>query len=98
MQSWNALSIGRGSISLVGGLLLSLLVITEPVAGQDLPIPELLLWEAHMTSYGQMYCNALASPSISLLDAVYYDAQRVFLRIGDYTGNASWTTCAQRAA
>src|SRR5258708_7749964 len=80
---------------LVGGFVLSLLVLTPGLAvSQQLPIPQLSLWEAQMLSYGQTHCAALATSNISLLDSVYYDADRVFYQIGDYTGNPSWTTCA----
>src|SRR5713226_3656929 len=102
MKPRNTVSTRRLSTGFVARFLLSLLVIAPvmapgPAAGQ-LPIPQLALWEANMVSYGQTHCNALATPNISLLDQVYYDAQRVFLQIADFTGNAAWTTCAQRGA
>ena len=74
---------------LVGGFMLSLLVLTPGLAvSQQLPIPELTLWEAQMLSYGQAHCV------LDALDQVYYDAERVYYQIADYTGNSSWITCA----
>ena len=98
MTSWKALPVCRASC-VTAWLLLSLLVMVGPVAGQQLPIPQLTLWQAQMTSYGQTTCDFLSKSNTfdNLLNAVYYDAQRVFLQIGDYTGVSSWTTCANTA-
>jgi len=79
-------------------VLLSALAAAVPVAAQT-PIPQLALWEAHMLTYGQAACAYLAAPHLFQEDLgeVYYDAERVFYQIADYTGDASWNTCAQRA-
>src|SRR5438094_4291292 len=79
-------------------VLLSALAAAVPVAAQT-PIPQLALWEAHMLTYGQAACAYLAAPHLfeEDLGEVYYDAERVFYQIADYTGDASWNTCAQRA-
>ena len=79
-------------------LLLSLLVATVPAAGQ-VPIPGFELWQTQMIAYGQPDCDYLAQAHTpdDALNHVYYDAERVFYQIADYTGNATWTTCAQRA-
>jgi hypothetical protein len=85
---------------IVALLLFSLLGLAPvPAASQELPIPRLALWEAHMLSFGQTHCDYLAQPHTpgELLDHVYYDAERVFYQIADYTGDSAWTTCAQRA-
>lgn len=52
-----------------------------------------------MISAGEALCTYLAGPHTDdeLLSHVYYDAQRVFLQIGDYTGDAKWSDCAERA-
>src|SRR5262245_10667016 len=67
--------------------------------GQTLPIPQKALWESQMVEYGQRHCDALIAAQDGPIDAVlgptYYDATKVYYKIGDYTGQASWTTCAQ---
>ena len=73
------------------------LVISSP----ELPaIPDLSLWESQMISYGRSHCQQLSKPGRTfdqeLLDT-YYDAQRVYYQIADYTNDASWNTCAQAA-
>lgn len=52
-----------------------------------------------MISAGQALCDYLAEPHTDdeLLSQVYYDAQRVFVQIGDDTGDAKWNACAQHA-
>ncbi len=64
------------------------------------PIPELARWKAQMLTSGRALCSYLAEPHSfdDLLSAVYYDSQRVFLQIAEYTGDAGWTRCADRAA
>ncbi|HEV8585505.1 MAG TPA: hypothetical protein VGT02_11110 [Methylomirabilota bacterium] len=62
-------------------------------------IPEVGRWETQMVRFGRATCDYLAGAHTpdELLAAVYYDALRVFYRIGDYTRDAAWTACAQRA-
>lgn len=94
-----------GNLMLVASLLLIAAFATPgtsaPAEGAALaPIPELDKWKARMVTAGRALCDYLAgqrSPE-ELLGHVYYDAQRVFLQIADYTGDSSWNTCAQRAA
>lgn len=76
---------------------LILILVAAPATAQ--PIPQLALWEAHMTAVGQARCDYLASGASQdlKLQNVYYDAIRVFYQIADYTGNPAWNTCAQRA-
>lgn len=52
-----------------------------------------------MTSAGAALCKYLAEPHTldELLGQVYYDAERVFFQIADYTGEAKWNACAQHA-
>jgi hypothetical protein len=76
-------------------------VVSIPAAGgAEEPIPELARWEANMRSFGRTHCDYLgeAHPFDEKLTRVYYDAQRVFQQIADYTGGPGWVTCAQRAA
>jgi hypothetical protein len=87
-----ALRTHRASIAFVAALAFVLLTIAlVPTASAELPIPQLTLWESHMASFGQTHCH------LGTLDQVYYDAERVYYQIADYTGNPSWNTCAQFA-
>lgn len=82
----------RAWVHVVASLLTAaLLMPAAPAWGAELPIPELTLWEAHMLTYGQSNCY------LGSLDHVYYDAERVYYQIADYTGDATWNTCAQLA-
>jgi hypothetical protein len=63
-------------------------------------VPQLALWQSNMTTYGKTICAQLSSSSLTAdqkLAATYYDSQRVFYNIRDYTGAGSWDTCAQTA-
>ena len=77
-------------VAVVAPLLSAILVAAAPAAAQS-PIPQLALWEAQMLSYGQTHCV------LGALDEVYYDAERVYYQIADYTGNPAWITCAHLA-
>jgi hypothetical protein len=62
-------------------------------------VPQLALWQSNMT-YGQTFCAQLTDPSLTFdqkLGATFYDSQRVFYNIRDYTGASSWDACAQNA-
>ncbi|MGH9189995.1 MAG: Ig-like domain-containing protein, partial [Acidimicrobiales bacterium] len=89
----------RVHLSVVAWLLTTLLVIpVVPAGGAELPIPQLSLWESQMVTVGQQRCADLAGPSDdSKFANTYYDAQRVFYQIADYTGDTSWNACAQDA-
>lgn len=83
-------------------LLLATLCVSSIVRGAQsgiVPVPELDRWRTQMISAGEALCAYLAGPRTDdeLLSHVYYDAQRVFLQIGDYTGDGKWNVCAQRA-
>jgi hypothetical protein len=57
-------------------------------------------WEAQMVHYGKIHCDALSKREGTFdekLAATYYDAQAVFYRIADYTGDSAWLRCAERA-
>jgi hypothetical protein len=63
-------------------------------------VPQLALWQSNMTTYGQTFCAQLSKPALTTdakLGATFYDSQRVFYNIRDYTGANSWDTCAQNA-
>lgn len=62
-------------------------------------IPELTRWEENMKSWGARHCATLTSgASFDVrLDAQYYDAERIYLNIRDYTKDASWLDCAAAA-
>ncbi len=63
------------------------------------PIPNLALWESTMTSLADKWCTAFAGAPLSFgteSEPWYYDGGRVYLQIGDYTGNMShWLPCAE---
>ena len=63
-------------------------------------VPQLALWESNMTTYGQTFCTQLTNTSLTFdqkLNTTYYDSQRVFYNIRDYTGGTTWETCALKA-
>src|SRR2546422_10023046 len=61
----------------------------SPVFAQS--IPYLSQWETNMRTYGSLHCV------LGTLDQVYYDAERVYYQIADYTGDPSWLNCSQLA-
>lgn len=68
-------------------------VVNSTVPGED-------VWRGHMLQYGRMHCDSLKNRNLSFdqkLAATYYDAQLVFYRIADYTGDKSWNGCAEDA-
>jgi hypothetical protein len=84
---------------LTTALLVTTLVPASNSASQLAPIPQLKRWETQMVTFGQAVCDSLATGKTpdERLSSVYYDAQRVFLQMADYTGNGAWNVCAQRA-
>jgi hypothetical protein len=67
-----------------------------PITAQ-MPIPSLAQWQSNMTRYGTTHCQTIQADPAGQLAATYYDAQRVYLQIGDYTRNGTWKACAQAA-
>jgi len=60
----------------------------------DVPLTSLAQWQAHMTTYGRYHCTPAEQ---SLYDGFvwYYDGERVYYQIADYTkDSATWTPCA----
>ncbi|MCF6287924.1 MAG: hypothetical protein L3J53_01630 [Proteobacteria bacterium] len=71
---------------------------------QSITLPEIALWEDYMTTYGQQWGETILAYSNEELTSpvarnnVYYDGQRIFFQIADYTGNTEpWSSYAQRA-
>jgi hypothetical protein len=54
-----------------------------------------------MVSFGEMHCDKLAADQTStdpnIVADMFYDGERVYFQIADYTGDASWNRCAQYA-
>ena len=86
--------------SSVAVIIIVIALLTAVPVGAQTPIPQLALWEANMRSYGQLACEYLGQPhSFDVyLTEVYYDAERAFQQVAEYTGDGAWLTCAQRAA
>jgi hypothetical protein len=65
------------------------------------PIDPVLLnqWQQQMLHFGQQHANSLSGLSgDAALNAIYYDAARVFYQIADYTHDPSWLAPAHEAA
>jgi len=62
-------------------------------------IPELARWKSQMLTFGQKACQttAAATTADEKLGATYYDATRVYEQIADFTGQAAWEDCAEKA-
>ena len=86
--------------SSVAVIIIVIALLTAVPVGAQTPIPQLALWEANMRSYGQLACEYLGQPHSfdEYLTEVYYDAERAFQQVAEYTGDGAWLTCAQRAA
>lgn len=77
----------------------SLTVLDQPtplVLGEFAEVtatPNLAKWESNMVTYGKSHC---VPEEMSLWEgfAWYYDGQRVYFQIADYTKDLSWNTCA----
>jgi hypothetical protein len=77
-------------------------------ASEVVPIPELSTWESHMVEYGRKHCQSMVDYdamtgdqavqlSGSRLGTTYYDGERVYYQIADYTGDPTWKYCARFA-
>jgi hypothetical protein len=63
-------------------------------------IPDLKRWEQQMVAFGRVHCEELSNSSQSFdsrLADTYYDAERIYYQIADYTKDAFWQQCAQQA-
>lgn len=93
---------GRAATA-IGVLAILLLAAGGPVSATGegrAPIPEIERWKAQMVKYGRAVCDRLSEPRPldDLLGLTYYDGQRVFLQIAEYTGDTAWIACAEQAA
>jgi PKD repeat protein len=73
---------------------------TVPVSVSMKAIPLLSQWQSQMITFGKLNAAALADPTATngtLLGETYYDAERVFYQIANYTGDSSWITAALNA-
>ena len=68
-----------------------------PIVGVS--IPELARWESNMRTKGAAHCATLKAGGAwdPLLAATYYDAERVYYQVFEYTQDASWLSCAHAA-
>jgi hypothetical protein len=70
------------------------------VSAQTTPIPLLSQWEQMMVQYGNQHCQMLQGSWASgdeKLAGTYYDAERVYYQIADYTNDSKWLDCARAA-
>lgn len=78
-------------------LTLSTLSLPQHVRAQS----ELPAYERNMTSFGQRHCDYLKTAPSNYSDphlaATYYDAERVYFNIRDYTRITAWADCAAAA-
>jgi Putative Ig domain len=66
------------------------------------PIPSLSKWQSNMTTYGAMWCvQKTSNGAMCGIGAEncswYYDGQRIYYQIADYTNDSSWNTCANNS-
>jgi hypothetical protein len=57
-------------------------------------------WQENMLTHGQKYCELLkdrSKPWAIRSENAYYDAERIYFQIADYTGDNRWNECAQAA-
>src|SRR2546425_7056277 len=64
-------------------------LVPPPAVALAQSIPSLALWQSNMLTFGSQHCV------LGTLDQVYYDAERVYYQIADYTRDPSWLTCSQ---
>ena len=82
-------------------ILLIVLYLALNMAKAD---PNIASFETNMRTYGQTLCGKLATYSgddqwgqPNGLNDTYYDGQRVFYNLRDYTNDLTWLPCAERA-
>jgi hypothetical protein len=86
-------------VSRVAFFPLTVLPPPEPLAKVPVdnpPIPELEKWEDQMVAFGTRHVDAerIAGHGVWEGGVWYYDGQRVFYQIADYTGDAGWLEAA----
>jgi hypothetical protein len=65
-----------------------------------MPPIDVTAWEADLETYGSAACAGFDEPTATfdqLLGATYYDATNVYLQAAEYTGDAKWSACADKA-
>ena len=63
-------------------------------------LPEYSKWETNMINFGKKHCASIKDKSRGFdprLADTYYDAEWIYYRIYDYTGDTSWLSCADAA-
>ncbi len=70
--------------------------LASAIRKTERPVPELSLWESQMEEWGRVHGERFLDGTYSFA-YVYYDSQRVFYNVADYTGDASWLAYAERA-
>jgi len=70
--------------------------LPKAVVTENPPIPLVGRWEQQMRSWGRKHSDAkeLARKGLWEGNVWYYDGQRVYYQIADYTGDPSWTQAA----
>lgn len=78
--------------------LLAIILLLAAPAWADFETAK-IKWAENMLTYGQQNCVALQSTVINddNQNKTYYDGERVFYQIADYTNDATWNQCAQRS-
>lgn len=91
----------RGFLGHLPGLVAIPGLLRAPRSATDAPpIPGIGPWFAKMIKFGKIHAAGLkstAGPLDPLLGATYYDAQRVFYQIGDFSADPSWQDAANHA-
>jgi hypothetical protein len=64
--------------------------------GPEVPIPQLRLWEENMKKFGLQHADE-RSKGVDESAVWYYDGERVFYQIADYTSDPQWNTFAQNS-
>jgi hypothetical protein len=78
----------------------SVMILHPCLTAAQTATPALSQWEQQMVQYGNQHCQMLQGSSASgdeKLAATYYDAERVYYQIADYTSNSKWLDCARAA-
>jgi hypothetical protein len=86
-----------GALFLLSVLTLATAACATMLAGNP---PGVTRWESQMTHYGEKYCREIRdrnTPGEKKLADVYYDAERIYYQIADYTGDSRWVSCAHGA-
>ena len=60
------------------------------------PIPNKSTWESHMLSFGQTYLDLMRSQAPNLRDT-FYDAEKVYANLREYTNDPKWDEGMQLA-